>query len=261
MNPLMIVVSLFKDFLTPIGATWAFLLVFCVWLMKRKRWVEAAPVFTAAALLWILGATPLAPKVLERLERASYSVNITNLTTVDAVVMLGGTLEPSPSDPRHINLTHAADRIIAAVDLLRLHKANALVLAGGTAQISGTEYRESMLIRNLLDRWSLVEQPIHTLDGCQNTHEEALKTKELAKKFGWKKFWLVSSANHLPRALATFRKAGLEVEGVGCDFDAESVLLGGARFEFVPKNRNLECFNAWLHETLGTLYYRLRGWV
>ena len=250
-----------KDFLTPIGATWAFLLLLLVWLIRRKRWLEAAPVFFAAGLLWILGATPLAPKLLQSLEKPFYGVNLTNLTSADAVIMLGGTLEPSPSDPRQINLTRAADRIMAAVDLMRLHKANALVLGGGAARVGDKDTRDSELIQNLLNRWSLVEQPIHSLDGCLNTRDEALKTKELAKQFGWKKFWLVSSANHLERALATFRKAGMDVQGVGCDFDAESSQLGGWRFEWVPKNRNLECFDAWLHETLGTLYYRVRGWI
>ncbi len=50
------------------------------------------------------------------------------------IELLGGTLEPSPSDPRQINLTRAADRIAAVLDLLRLHKGNALVLGGGADQ-------------------------------------------------------------------------------------------------------------------------------
>jgi hypothetical protein len=177
MSLLLTVVNLFKDFMTPIGSLWGFLLVLAFWLMRRKRKIEAVPVLAVAALVWVLGATPIAPRLLQSLESPFYSLNITNLTSADAVIMLGGTLEPSPSDPRRINLTRAADRIVAAVDLLRLHKGNALVLGGGAARIDGRDYRESVLIQSFLSRWKLVDQPI--LSAIAQNHPPKVEIRAL----------------------------------------------------------------------------------
>ncbi len=82
----------------------------------------------------------------------------------------------------------------------------------------------------------------------------------LAKEKGWKKIILVTSAWHMRRAAATFRKAGLDVIPVGCDCQG-SVALQRDRVSLVPRAQSLILFKLWAEETLGYAAYRLHGWI
>lgn len=50
-----------------------------------------------------------------------------------------------------------------------------------------------------------------TLGGVLNTREEAERSRELVERRGWKWVLLVTSAFHMGRAEATFRRAGVPV--------------------------------------------------
>jgi uncharacterized SAM-binding protein YcdF (DUF218 family) len=96
---------------------------------------------------------------------------------------------------------------------------------------------------------------------CRNTHDEALRLRALALENGWRRFLLVTSASHQRRALATFRQQGLEVVAAPCNFlttlspEAEPPIFG------IPTNLGFVFASTWLHEEIGWLEYRRRGWV
>jgi len=68
-------------------------------------------------------------------------------------------------------------------------------------------------------------------------------------------FILVTSAFHMPRAVYSFRKAGISVIPAPTDYRAKrsSITLS----DFLPDTWKLECSRAALHEYLGLLYYLL----
>jgi uncharacterized SAM-binding protein YcdF (DUF218 family) len=96
---------------------------------------------------------------------------------------------------------------------------------------------------------------------CKNTHEEALSAAALAKQQGWKRILLVTSAIHMDRALAAFRRTGLEVVPLACDFDGAASPNSRWRFRLLPSVESAALFKLWLTEEVGFCYYRLRGWV
>ena len=70
---------------------------------------------------------------------------------------------------------------------------------------------------------------------------------------------LVTSATHMPRAIASFRKSGLDVAPWPAD------VRGGypptSVFDFLPDANALEMTTAAIKEWLGLAVYRLRGWA
>jgi uncharacterized SAM-binding protein YcdF (DUF218 family) len=112
-----------------------------------------------------------------------------------------------------------------------------------------------------MQAWRLPTGRIHLLGMCTNTRDEAERTAQLARRMGWHRVILVSSASHLKRAEATFRKAGLEVDPVGCDFHGVDRLGATQRWKIVPSVDGLLLCNEWVHEALGWWYYRLKGWA
>lgn len=71
-------------------------------------------------------------------------------------------------------------------------------------------------------------------------------------------FYLVTSAVHMPRAMETARKLGLNPVAVPCDFRSKRSL--GWRGWF-PSGGTFHQMLETLHEIVGLWYYRLRGWT
>jgi uncharacterized SAM-binding protein YcdF (DUF218 family) len=90
----------------------------------------------------------------------------------------------------------------------------------------------------------------------QNTYENlAFSDREFALRAG-APVVLVTSALHLPRAVAVARKLGIAVLPFPCDFKGEAF----AKWQlWVPSNDGAAALERALHEWLGLWAYRLRG--
>jgi uncharacterized SAM-binding protein YcdF (DUF218 family) len=75
----------------------------------------------------------------------------------------------------------------------------------------------------------------------------------------WTSVMLVTSALHMPRSIALFRKQGLAVGPVACDFRAYGTPKPA--FSIFPSWGNFELLALYTHEKLGWLFYKLRGWI
>ncbi|MED5453031.1 MAG: hypothetical protein VX961_00750, partial [Verrucomicrobiota bacterium] len=60
---------------------------------------------------------------------------------------------------------------------------------------------------------------------------------------------------------ALFENVGFEVVPVGCDLQGTSALENMWRFYPVPNNSGFNHLAWYMHEQIGWLYYRLRGWL
>jgi uncharacterized SAM-binding protein YcdF (DUF218 family) len=89
----------------------------------------------------------------------------------------------------------------------------------------------------------------------RTTHDEALRTAEIARREGWRTVVVVTTPLHTRRACATFERAGLAVVCVPSEERTFAL-----RHLDAPGDR-LAAFGEWLYETLGWIKYRHLGWV
>jgi uncharacterized SAM-binding protein YcdF (DUF218 family) len=182
----------------------------------------------------------------------------------DAVVVLGGGYFPSDHDAFGMALTSAASRLLTGIELIRLKKAKSLVF-GGAAPLPD---RPGFAASQLPEQWFLTTsvgragEPAATLGTCGSTYEEALRFKELQRTNGWRRVILVTSALHMRRSEAVFRKLNIVVIPVACDFQVE----GASQPELstrtiVPRKKRFELLSAYMHEKIGSAVYKLRGWI
>jgi len=179
------------------------------------------------------------------------------------VLMLGGGFYVSDKDCYGFALRDAGSRVLTALELIRTEKAATLVL-GGSLPVAG---RPGLSAPSLLEHWvaawglARTAVVVTNLGICMNTHDEAVQFRKLEKAYGWRKVLLVTSALHMPRSVALFKKQGIEVEPVACDFQAYGV--PGARFSFspFPRQRRFRMLELYLHEKIGWWVYRAKGWV
>jgi hypothetical protein len=110
----------------------------------------------------------------------------------------------------------------------------ALVLGGGGDGVNGIEQAEGKLLMNLLVDLGFESVPAYSLGICSNTRDEARRVEPLIKEHAWRSLILVTSAYHMKRAEATFRKLNLPITTVACDFQVVGCSKSTDRFTAFP---------------------------
>lgn len=245
----------------PLGFAWALLVAATIVFLLRRRWRTSLATGVPAVLIFIFGSTDVPGGLLRGLERPYAGVDIAALPKADAIVMLGGGVQPARFEVGGMHLTLAADRIIMATELSRLGKAPTLVLGGAAAQFPEGDRSESETVRRWMVERDLAPGEVIALPVCRSTRDEAVSTAKLAAERGWQQVLLVTSANHMRRAAATFHAAGLRVIPAPCNFHTELSKPPSFEPPGVPKAGGFEKTAMWLHEQIGWLEYRRRGWI
>lgn len=255
---MIIVIRTVEALLYPIGMIWAALTISAVVLFRKKQRGAALVCALLSGFLWIAGATPLPEFLMARLERPFAGTTVENAPKADAVVVLGGIMNPSVHDTFGLSLTSAADRLVTGVELLRQKKVNALIMGGGATRGAS----EGSRIEQFVKTWNVAQGEIIGLEACMNTREEAARVRSVLDQRKWTNVVLVTSAFHMPRAMATFEKAGISVRPLACDFEALPVMEGEVpAFRLVPIIDHIKNLTLYMHEVIGWYYYAARGWI
>lgn len=250
------------DFLEPIGLTWLILTVMTALPLRKRKWRAALLPGIAWLILTTLSALPVSHLLLASLEKAWPPVDLAALPECDAIMVLGGGLEPSATEPSGMHMKGGADRLLTAVALARQGKGRRLIIGGGIfTTADGGRLSEADGARDWLVDWNLTSVPVESLGGCLDTHDEAVKVAALVKEHGWTKVALVTSAYHMRRTEAVFAKAGVPVLPVPCNYESAEMRGRELRWVGVPNATSLLVFEIWMHEIVGWWVYRLRGWI
>ncbi len=205
--------------------------------------------------------TPLASVLLAGLENQIPQVALAQLPHADAILCLGGGIEPSLSEPVGFRLKSGADRVSTALTLAAAGKAPLLILGGGGYPHQGRLFSEADAVCDYLREHATVKTDLHSLGVCSDTHDEAVKTAALMQQRGLKNLLLVTSASHMPRTLAVFRKVGVSVIPVPCNYLSSRTHLGDQHWLHLPHSQGFETFRTWAHEIVGSWVYHWRGWI
>ena len=146
---------------------------------------------------------------------------------VSGIVVLGGMLGPEmiAAARQQVPLNDAAERMTETMALARRHPAWTVVFAGGGGQFLEADYRpEASLAAELWQQQDLPLAQLKLEDRSRNTAENAVFAARLPgidPKANW---LLVTSAWHMPRAMAIFQKAGWHVIAWPVDYRADPML-------------------------------------
>lgn len=231
-------------------------------LLRRLGWRRTSNGLFAAglAVLWLASTPVLAEALVASLERAHPACVVATAPKADAIVVLGGALGPALPPRVEPDLSDGADRVWLAARLYRAGKAPLVIATGGAGPGSKSERPESDAMRDLLAQWGVPPAAVLAEGASLDTHDNAVETRRLLDARALKRVLLVTSALHMPRALAAFREAGIDAVPCPTDFravDPESRSI----LDFLPDSEALSASTAALHEILGHLWYRLRGWA
>lgn len=234
---------------TPLGLAWLVLFGLALDLLRNRRWWPGG-LASGCWLLLSLGGNPwLAAGLLGSLER---SVPAAQAQAWDAVVVLGG--GTSLDDAGAVQLGSAGDRLRVGHALWRGRRAPLLV-ATGTGQL-GSEHARDLAAEaaQLWRGWGVPDAAMLLIPGPVNTRREIERLANEASLRGWKRVAIVSSAWHLPRALALARRFGLPADGMPAD--SRGRLPPASPAYLVPGGEALHEVQLWCTEVLGRMVGR-----
>lgn len=255
------VLHLFTPLLQPIGFIWLLHLFWAAWLLRRLRLREAFFPVVLAAVIWIIGGSPLPAHLVATLEEPYARPAGAELPSRDVIVMLGGCARSSRNDFGGFNLHSSGDRLTTALALARQNKARALVLGGGALKTAAGRVSEGKAFVDWLTSLGIVTLPMFHLGVRADTHDEAEHLLALAKEKGWQNCLLVTSASHMKRAEAVFKKLGMSATPVACDFEVAGVPGEMSMTRLVPGLQGFSLLGIYLHERVGWFVYQWRGWI
>lgn len=202
----------------PAGLVWLLLMLACVLCLRRRQGRLALLLLVTVVFYGLAGNINVGAALMARLEAKVPAVDLAALEPFDAVCVLGGAI--GGKDPRgRPQLTLAGDRIYLAARLWHEGKARLLVASGVTGSERTWILNGGADTRSLWRGLGVPDSAILVVaEPCWVTRDEIAAYRRLQIRLGWKRTALLSSASHLPRALALAQKAGLEVTPVGADW-------------------------------------------
>ena len=239
----------------PLVAVQFLLILGLVFLFRKRPALGRTVILAATLVLYLFSLSPVADLMARPLEEA-YPVARPDLLPQDlaaVVVLSGGVLDRRDLPPAARLGGDTLQRTLEGVRLWQARPRAKLILCGGewsarpgvpTPAESMAEVAESLGV----DRALIVREEV-----SRDTYENA---REAAKLMDGSSFVLVTSARHLPRAMAIFRKLGLEPIPAPTD---HKIRAFGPDKIWMPGLGGLASTQESLHEYLGLAWYWIKG--
>lgn len=257
--------SLFLDkiiplFVYPVGfAVLAGLACLFAFALGRRR--KALVLITVGTLyLWVAATPIVALMLINSLEEQYPVVSIDTLPNADVAIVLGGISVQSQQLNPYPDLKSGADRILHAVRLLKAGKVKRILVSSGRPVSQIDSRSEAVVIAGFLREFGASDADIVLEREARNTRENAINSLAVMREKEFSSVLLVTSALHMPRAAAVFRKAGVKFTPVAIDTLSSSIESRSV-FAFLPSSKALDYSTQAIKEWIGLLVYWLRGWA
>jgi len=210
-------------------------------------------IVTSFLLLYLLSISPVSDFLLKPLEKGAGHDNARH-EKADAIVVLGGgvmdlswlELESQPSDM-------SLERLVAGVKLYKeLHIP--LVIIGGNGNPFEQGVKEAEAMGRVANGIGVPDKDIITENTPRNTLESAISAKKLIKG---NSIILVTSAFHMKRSSAMFRRQGFDVMTAPSGYKSEQ--RGLSLYSCIPRAGSLNDSSAALAEYLSIFWYTITG--
>jgi uncharacterized SAM-binding protein YcdF (DUF218 family) len=229
------------------------ILLLCTRLRRLASWL----IVTSLVLIAFAGYSPLGKILMLPLEQRFPPWDASR-GAPDGIVVLGGAIDPEISlARRNVALNGSAERITATAELARRYPNARIVFSGGTSSLDPDAPLEAPVAVKELEALGVAHDRITTDEQSRNTIENAVFSHLLANPKPGERWILVTSAAHMPRAIAVFRAAGFPVEAYPVDYRTRG--RDDATRLHTSLAEGLEMTDQAIHEWAGLVVYRLTG--
>ena len=176
----------------------------------------------------------------------------------DGVIVLGGVIAEDVSAARGaVALNESAERVTVAAALARRYPNLRIIFSGGTNALLFDKGAEAGFAVRQLEDLGVARERIVAEEQSRNTVENAVFSRLIANPQPGQRWLLLTSAFHMPRAIAVFRAAGFPVEAYPVDWRTTGPMDLVRPYPSVSEG--LRRTDVAVREWIGLLLYRLTG--
>lgn len=186
--------------------------------LAALRYRRLGFLFGVFGFLWLfVWALPVANLALrDVLEQPYPPLAMADVPQAPALVVLGGGIAPAGHGDLYPDMGASADRVWHAARLYHAGKVPLLVLAGGS-DTRFSRMSEAVAMQQLLLELGVPASALLLEELSRTTRQNAQFAGDMLAKQGITEVILVTSALHMPRAVALFQAQGLTVIPVATD--------------------------------------------
>ena len=199
------------------------------------------------------------PEYLIKTHEDRFIYNKETLLSLDGIIILGGGTGSGKvaRDTNDYVLGGGSERIIKGLEFLKQKPEGKIIFTGFSGKLFHKGLSEAEIIEQLIKALNTDSTNILFEKRSRNTFENAVYSKEIMNRLQIKKWGVVTSASHMKRAIATFKKQNPEIklESIPVDFRTSNSIYWG------PGNMqdSLNFWRIYIHETIGYWVYMIMG--
>lgn len=255
---MVLVLKIIASFFYPLGFC-LFLSLAGIFFLERDKKVGKILMMSSVGLLYLF-STPLISSIILRPLEAPYFVPKELPEDCSAIIVLGGGGMPMVSPRKHPEINDAGDRIIHAARLYKNRIAPRVITTGGfivgALHQTITEGEHNAM---LLKEFGVAPEDIIIEKRSRVTADHGREIAKILDSLQLsKKVIIVTSAAHMKRALAVFKKWKFEAYPSATDFSTSKYWFGGI-WDLFPGSYALHVTTSALHEYYGIVGYKIMG--
>lgn len=238
--------------------TWAFVLF--VWaFFTKKKLLKKRLLVSGVLVLYVFSNAFIFDEVCRAWEAKFTSDS--EVPNHSIAILLGGYASHDEVIQR-TELQSSGDRLYQTLRLNGLKNFEYILLNGGSGSLTTPHLREANYVFNDLVKMGIPATKLLVEANSKNTHQNAVEALKLLKEqnLEGKNLVLITSAYHMPRALACFRKVGLNPIPYAVNRKS-----GPRKFYFdhlfIPQAWILSDWNFLMREMVGYAVYKVMGYV
>jgi len=234
-------------------------LLFSSRLIKNRKWQKRL-LWAGLVLLFIFTNDFISNELMKSWETETRAFS--SMRKYQLGIVLTGAVKPELKPDDRVYFQRGADRVVHTVQLYKLGLIDRILVSGGSGRIVDIKEREADRFKEVMLLMGVPDSVIIVENQTRNTHESAAEVKRILSRLGYDPAdcVLITSAFHMRRALACYRKVGLPLDTFSTDFYAHKGTYYPDAF-FIPKIEALVIWHKLSKEWVGFVAYWFAGYV
>lgn len=238
---------------------WIFLLLLYSFITKIETRARKARIW-AVALFFVCGNCFLVDECYRLWEPVTVDHDLLT-TKYDGAIVLGG-IGNIDMRLKKINFSMGSDRLFQILPYYQNGRIKKIIFTGGSGSVEFPENREGIFVKKYLNSIGIKDTGLVIESESKNTYENAVFTKKIMDSLNLKgKFLLVTSGSHMPRSLAVFKKAGYTDLTPYITNRVSGIRRYTPDHLLIPNAGAINALENLIHEWVGFVIYKLRGYA
>lgn len=227
-------------------------------IVKRAKWKKIF-FWTSFSLLIFFSNDFIANEVMSAWE-ISPTPYASITTTYSLGIVLTGVTSTDRTPEDRVYFQHGADRVVHAVQLYKMGIIKKILITGGSGRLVTEGRREADDVFKVMMLMGVPAADMIVENQSRNTYESAVNVKRMLQDSIDSKNLLITSAFHMRRSNACFKKAALPVDLFSTDFYTHPRYFTPDSL-LIPQVDAITVWQKLFKEWAGMFAYKLAGYI